>query len=60
MLLATVSSEEDTSLKNLGLYSTEEMTQGSRMPFIITAFETKVAKSEGGTPSEIPRSHLPT
>lgn len=49
VLLATMSSEEATSLKNLGLYSTEEMTQGSMMPSIITAFETKVAKSEGGT-----------
>lgn len=48
VLLATMSSEAATSL-NLGLYSTEEMTQGSRMPSIITAFETKVAKSEGGT-----------
>lgn len=55
-----MSSEEDTSLKNLDLYSTEEMTQGSRMPSIITAFETKVAKSEGGTTSDIPLSHLPT
>lgn len=60
VLLATMSSEEDTSVKNLGLYSTEEMTQGSRMPSIIIAFETKVAKSEGGTTSEIPLSHLPT
>lgn len=59
VLLATMSSEEDTSPKNLGLYSTEEVTQGSRMPSIITAFETEVAKSEGGATSEIPLSHLP-
>lgn len=53
------SCEGDSSWKNPGMYRIGKMTQGSRTPSIIATSETKVAKSKGGTITEIPPLSLP-